>query len=117
VRTGDESAGRALTWLDARRDKAKASAVGQILTARGFDIAHTGSGRLAWEKRKPSHYCRITVHGADVGDEAARSGRRLVRGGLYNANGIWLIENDLTVRGAEAAADWCDKALAVKAAA
>ena len=33
------------------------------------------------------------------------------------ANGIWLTENDLTVRGAEAAADWCDKALGAKAAA
>ena len=37
--------------------------------------------------------------------------------GLYNANGIWLTENGLTVRGAEAAADWCDKALGAKAAA
>jgi hypothetical protein len=37
--------------------------------------------------------------------------------GLYNANGTWLTENDLTVRGAEAAADWCDKALGAKTAA
>jgi hypothetical protein len=37
--------------------------------------------------------------------------------GLYDAYGIWLTENDLTVRGAEAAADWCDKTLAAKAAA
>ena len=37
--------------------------------------------------------------------------------GLYDADGIWLTENDLTVRGAEAAADWCDKALGAKAAA
>jgi hypothetical protein len=34
--------------------------------------------------------------------------------GLYDADGIWLTENDLTVRGAEAAADWCDKALGAR---
>ncbi len=69
-----------LTWFDATCDKAKASPVGKILTARGFDIAHTGGRCLAWEKRTPSHYCRITAHGADLGDEAARSSRRPVRG-------------------------------------
>jgi hypothetical protein len=104
-----------LTWLDARRDKAEASAVGQILAARGFDIARTGGSRLAWEKRTPSHYCRITAHGADFG--AADAATVVFDVGLYNANGTWLTENDLTVRGAEAAADWCDKALGAKAAA
>ena len=38
-----------LTWFDAMCDKAKASPVGQILTARGFDIAHTG-GRFLGKK-------------------------------------------------------------------
>jgi hypothetical protein len=61
--------------------------------------------------------CRITAHGADVGDEAADPATVVFDVGLYNANGIWLTENDLTVRGAEAAADWCDKALGAKAAA
>lgn len=106
-----------LTWFDATCDKAKASPVGKILTARGFDIAHTGGRCLAWEKRTPSHYCRITAHGADLGDEAADPAAVLFEVGLYAVNGTWLTENDLIVRGAEAAADWCDKALGAKAAA
>jgi hypothetical protein len=101
-----------LTWLDAWRDKAEASSVGQILTACGFDIAHTGGRGLVWEKRTARHCCRISL-----GDEAADPAAVLFEVGLYNANGIWLTENDLTVRGAEAAADWCDKALGAKAAA
>jgi hypothetical protein len=104
-----------LTWLDAWRDKAEASAVGQILTARGFDIAHTGGRRLVWEKTTATHCCRITVRGLD--DEAADPTTVVFDVGLYDADGIWLTENDLTVRGAEAAADWCDKALGAKAAA
>jgi hypothetical protein len=104
-----------LTWLDAWRDKAKASAIGQILTARGFDIARTGGRYLAWEKSTPTHYCRIRVQG--VADAAADPATLLFDVGLYDADGIWLTENDLTVRGAEAAADWCDKALEAKAAA
>ena len=104
-----------LTWLDAWRDEAKASAVGQILTARGFDIAHTGGRRLVWEKTTATHCCRITVRG--LGDEAADPATVVFDVGLYDADGIWLTENDLTVRGAEAAADWCDKALGAKAAA
>jgi hypothetical protein len=78
--------------------------------SRGFDIAHTGGRSLVWEKTTPTHCCRITAHGADVGDEAADPATVVFDVGLYNANGIWLTENDLTVRGAEAAADWCDKA-------
>jgi hypothetical protein len=106
-----------LTWLDAWRDEAEASAVGQILTARGFDIAHTGGRRLVWEKTTPSYYCRITTRGADLGDGATDPAAVLFEVGLYAANGTWLTENDLTVCGAEAAADWCDKALGAKAAA
>jgi hypothetical protein len=104
-----------LTWLDAWRDKAEASAVGRILTARGFDIAHTGGRSLVWEKTTPTHCCRITVRG--LGDEAADPTTVVFDVGLYDADGIWLTENDLTVRGAEAAADWCHKALGAKAAA
>ena len=104
-----------LKWLDAWCDEAKASAVGQILTARGFDIAHNGGRSLVWEKTTPTHCCRITVRG--LGDAAADPTTVVFDVGLYNANGIWLTENDLTVRGAEAAADWCDKALGAKAAA
>ncbi len=104
-----------LTWLDGRRDKAKACPVGQILTARGFDIAHAGGRRLVWEKMTSTHYCRITAHG--VGDEVADPATVVFDVGLYDSDGIWLTENDLNVRSAEAAADWCDKALGAKAAA
>jgi hypothetical protein len=52
-----------------------------------------------------------------VGDEAADPTTVVFDVGLYDADCIWLTENDLTVRGAEAAADWCDKALGAKAAA
>jgi len=78
-------------------------------------IAHTGGRRVVWEKTTATHCCRITVRG--LGDEAADPTTVVFDVGLYNANGIWLTENDLTVRGAEAAADWCDKALGAKAAA
>jgi hypothetical protein len=68
-------------------------------------------------KTTPSYYCRITTRGADLGDGAIDPAAVLFEVGLYAANGTWLTENDLTVRGAEAAADWCDKALGAKAAA
>jgi hypothetical protein len=103
---------RWFTWFDSVCDQAKASPVGKILTAHGFTIQHTGGGCLAWEKCTDTHYAWITGEdGASLEDDAADPATVTFLCGLYDEDGECDEEMQPTVVGAEAAADWCDRAL------
>lgn len=58
---------RFFAWFDGIKDEAKTTAAGQFMTERGFTVAHTGGGCLAWEKAKPETQWGIWISNEDSG--------------------------------------------------
>jgi hypothetical protein len=58
-------------WFDTKVATAKASPVGKIMTAQGWEISHTGGGCLAWEKTTDNAYVWICDQDQGLGDDAS----------------------------------------------
>lgn len=83
--------------------KAKASEVGKIVVAAGYDTAHTGGGCMVWEKVLPNKcYLWICDEGNGLGDTVSEP--YLV--GLYDMEGNAL-DGD-TVPNLKMALEWCE---------
>ncbi len=89
--------------FDAVCTAAKATAVGERMTAEGYHPAHTGGGCMVWEKVLPSgDYLWICDEGNGLGDSLTEP--YLV--GYYGSDGHeW--ESGDTVASLEAAIAWC----------
>lgn len=115
---------RFFVWLDNVTAEAKASPVGKILTAKGWEVAHTGGGCLAWEKHSADtdYYAWITAGDNDLGHDIVDPEKGSFTLGLYGCvgqhagggygfEGGWVNPPE-NVEGLTAALAWCDKALA-----
>jgi hypothetical protein len=73
-------------WFDKVTEAAKASPVGKILTAQGWDVAHTGGGCLAWEKNTDKAYVYITFGNEELGEHVADPETETWAVGVYSVD-------------------------------
>jgi hypothetical protein len=79
-------------WYDNVRRTAPMTAVGRIMTAAGYHIAHTGGGCLCWEQTKEDgRYQWICDQGNGLGEKEDE--RYLV--GLYDSEGEIIAQGDV----------------------
>ena len=78
------------------RDTAKASVVGQFVTAHGFDVEHTGGGIYLWHKSVgPDHFIYLSGGESDLGETITET----FGVGVYSNDGNqvgWYESSDLT---------------------
>ena len=101
----ENSTARFWSWWERVLEDAPKTAVGQITTAAGFRIDHTGGGCLAWGKNLAGkHYVWITdTSGGGLGDTPEDE----FTVGLYNDDGDPIDTADV-LPNLQAALDWAE---------
>jgi hypothetical protein len=61
------------TWYDRVQQTAPLTAVGKIMTAAGYHVAHTGGGCLTWEQTLEDGYRWICDDGNGLGETVAET--------------------------------------------
>lgn len=99
------------TWFDEVERFAVASALGQLMTKRGWHVHHTGGGLLAWELTIPGHHAWVCDDSQGLGDDV-RSESDAKKVWLVGVYSEWHDEYaDAEVLGIAAALEWCDEVL------
>jgi len=93
-------------WFDKVSEGARASPIGEIMVALGYDVEHTDGGGLSWGRRHGKVLAMICDEGNGLGDSVDEP----YFAGLHGDEGDFVECNEM-LPNLSAAAEWIDNAL------